>query len=626
MKARIAFISEHASPLATLGGVDSGGQNVYVGELACQLALAGYEVDIFTRCDNNRLPIVVQWAAGVRIIHIEAGPKVFIEKEQLLPYMNEFTSRAARYFQDGSYDLIHANFFMSALVAADIKQMFHVPFVVTFHALGAIRTLHQGDKDRFPPERISIEKRVVKECDFIIAECPQDKEDLINHYEADHQKISVIPCGFNPNEFYPIDKLLAKMVLKIDTNDPIILQLGRMVTRKGVANVINALARLKRTNTPVHLIIVGGEADQVEDDNSPEVLKLRELAKKEGLERMITFAGRKNRDVLKYYYSAADIFVTTPWYEPFGITPLESMACGTPVIGSNVGGIKYSVEHGKTGFLVAPENPDELASRIFELLNNPEQLAEMRQHALKRVNFFFTWSKVAQQIDTLYERVLEKNNPLHEREALSIDRAFDSAIHTLQKSKRLLSAAIQDAAALVVKCFHSGHKVLICGNGGSASESQHFSAELVGRFEMASRKALPALALTSDTSIITAWANDVGYEHIFSRQVEAYGEEGDVLFCFSTSGQSLNLVNAMKAALEKGMKCIALTGKTGGELTSYASLGMVVPSMNTQRIQELHLFVLHTLCSLIENRLFGNKQVSKKMNGVSSNGNIIDRL
>lgn len=163
---------------------------------------------------------------------------------------------------------------------------------------------------------------------------------------------------------------------------------------------------------------------------------------------------------------------------------------------------------------------------------------------------------------------------------------------------------MMQAAAVLVDCFRKRRKVLICGNGGSAAESQHLASELVGRFELAERPALPAISLTTDTAVVTAWANDKHYDDIFARQVEAIGQKGDVLFCFSTSGDSANVIRAMQKALEKEMTCIALTGKGGGQMTLFAHVNMVVPSNNTQRVQELHLHILHTLCSLVEEKLF----------------------
>ncbi len=190
MTKRIAFISDHASPVGILGGVDSGGQNVYVGQLAKNLAALGYEVDIFTRRDSERLPEIAEWVNGIRIIHVPAGPPSFVRKEELLQFMPDFTSYVLQFFkcQRKPYDLVHPNFWMSGFVACELKKQLGLPFVITFHALGRVRRQHQGTKDEFPNQRFEIEDQIVAEADRIIAECPQDEEDLIRLYNADPAK------------------------------------------------------------------------------------------------------------------------------------------------------------------------------------------------------------------------------------------------------------------------------------------------------------------------------------------------------------------------------------------------------------------------------------------------------
>ena len=408
MKKRIAFISEHASPLAILGGVDNGGQNVYVAELSKELAKAGYSVDIFTRKDNPSQTQIVDWLPNIRVIHVKAGPEEFIEKEGLLPYMHEFADNMLAFINSWQwhYDLVHANFFMSALVASIVKKVMQIPYVVTFHALGLVRLAHQKEKDRFPKERFDIEKYIVDDADQLIAECPQDREDLIYYYDADPAKITIIPCGFSHKEFFPVDMLMARKKLQLKRDERILLQLGRIVPRKGIDNVIRAAGRLRDRISNLRLVVVGGDCDTPDPSRTPEFDRLQKIAKEEGIVAQVTFTGRKNRDVLRYYYAAADVFITTPWYEPFGITPLEAMACGTPVIGANVGGIKFSVEDGKTGFLVPPNDPDALAERIHRLVTNNKLMGFMRMNAVKRVNKYFTWSRVSVMVSRLYDSIL----------------------------------------------------------------------------------------------------------------------------------------------------------------------------------------------------------------------------
>ena len=601
---RIALISEHASPLGIFGGVDSGGQNVYVGQVAKQLAAIGYAVDVFTRRDSPTLPAVVEWHNGVKIIQVNAGPPQCLCKEELLPYMAEFTAFFLNWIEgEGQYDLIHANFWMSALVAAQIKQQLKIPFVVTFHALGRVRRLHQGQADQFPDERFAIEDRIVREADFIIAECPQDREDLISLYGADPKRIKIIPCGFDPTEFWQISKTQARAILGLPTHERIVLQLGRMVPRKGVDNVIRGFAHLLK-QVEARLLIVGGESQTPDWQMTPEIGRLSAIAASLGMAEKVTFIGRRGREVLKYFYSAADIFVTTPWYEPFGITPVEAMACGTPVIGSEVGGIKFTVKDGETGYLIPPNAPEMLGDRLAFLYQHPSLLHLFGRQALRHATQF-TWSKVTSAIAALYEDVLAAKIPEYEedRELVMIDRCFNEAIQAFQDSKTCLTPAIVAVAHCLSDCFAGGGKVLICGNGGSAAESQHLAAEFVGRFRSSDRAGLPAIALTADTALLTAWSNDVGYDDIFARQVQTFAQSGDVLIGISTSGRSRNLVNAFQVARRQNIPCIALVGGDGGKLRSLADLVVCIPADDSQRIQEVQLLVLHLLCELVEEQL-----------------------
>jgi glycosyltransferase involved in cell wall biosynthesis len=407
---RLAMISEHASPLALLGGADGGGQNVYVAQLASHLAATGWAVDVFTRRDGAELPAAVPWCRGARVVHVPAGPPRRIPKEELLPHMGKFNRFLLRHCREhGPYDLVHANFFMSALVGADLKRALGTPLVVTFHALGKVRRRYQGDADAFPVERLAIEERVVAEADAVVAECPQDHEDLVSLYGAEEARLRLIPCGFDPTELGPLDKAQARAALGLDPNEYLVLQLGRMVPRKGVDNVIRGLARLWRTRgMAARLLVVGGEARDPDPALTPEIGRLRRVAAAEGVAKAVTFVGARGRREIRPYYAAADVFVTTPWYEPFGITPVEAMACSTPVIGAAVGGIKYTVRDGETGLLVPPRDPDALAEALARLLGDPELRAAMGWRALRRAFGQFTWARVARLTAQLYEDVLRE--------------------------------------------------------------------------------------------------------------------------------------------------------------------------------------------------------------------------
>jgi glycosyltransferase involved in cell wall biosynthesis len=407
---RIALISEHASPLACLGGADAGGQNVYVGQLARHLASRGWVVDVFTRRDDESQPLEQPWRSGARVIHVPAGPPRPVRKEALLPYMDAFTDFVGRYARQRSgYDLAHANFFMSALAAVNLKRTLRLPFVVTFHALGKVRRLHQGEADGFPAERIDIEERVTLEADLIIAECPQDEADLVEHYGADQRKLRTVPCGFDPHEFAPLPREEARRCLGLNPAERIILQLGRMVPRKGVDNVIRGAACLRRQHgIATRLLIVGGESRDPDPVHTPEIGRLMQIAAAEGIADSVTFVGSRGRSELRAYYAAADVFVTTPWYEPFGITPVEAMACGAPVVGAAVGGIKATVKHGESGLLVPPKNPDALAAALAQLFTNESLRASLGRNAVTRANALYTWSKVADRVAEVYQEIVRK--------------------------------------------------------------------------------------------------------------------------------------------------------------------------------------------------------------------------
>jgi glycosyltransferase involved in cell wall biosynthesis len=406
---RIAMVSDHASPLAPPGSIDSGGQNVYVACLARELARSGYLVDIFTRRDAMGQRQLVHWCDNIRVIHVPAGPPHYVPKEQMLPYMGAFARFVTRFTrsQQDRYDVVHANFFMSGMVARHLKQVLGIPYVITFHALGQVRRLAQGAADAFPLARLRIEATLIREADRIIAECPQDRCDMEQLYGAPPGRIAIAPCGFDPGELWPLPATRARARLGLAQHKFIVLQLGRIVPRKGIDNVIEALSILRRQHAvDAQLLVVGGEAEQQADAAAPELQRLRALAARLGVADHVLFTGRKERAELRYYYSAADVFVTTPWYEPFGITPVEAMACARPVIGSDVGGIKSTVVDGDTGFLVPARDPETLARQLAVLHDNPALARRMGNLGRRRACRFYTWRTVAEQAVAIYAAAL----------------------------------------------------------------------------------------------------------------------------------------------------------------------------------------------------------------------------
>ncbi len=412
---RIALISEHASPLAAIGGVDSGGQNVYVASVARCLAAAGHQVDVYTRRDHAGLPSIVQVDERFRVFNVPAGPAAFVPKEQLMSCMPAFAVEMRRMMSAQlPYDVLHANFFMSGWVALELRRLIGTPVVVTFHALGGVRREHQASADGFPPEREAIEQTLVDEADLLIPECPQDEADLIRLHGADPHRMRMVPCGVDIDLFAPSERADARRATGLPDDAFVVLQLGRMVPRKGVDTVVRAFAALP-AGWGARLAIVGGDCDPPDEQRTPELRRLRLLAAELGAGDRVLFAGCKPRDALPRWYGAADVFVTTPWYEPFGITPLEAMACARPVIGSAVGGIRHSVVDGVTGFLVPPDDPVALGRRLAELRDDPSLAARMGQAGRQRVVNRFTWEAVASQLLAGYRTAVARPRARYHR-------------------------------------------------------------------------------------------------------------------------------------------------------------------------------------------------------------------
>ena len=308
---------------------------------------------------------------------------------------------------DWRYDIVHTNFFMSALVAHQMRTVFGMPFVVTFHALSRVSRQVQRDADGFPEARFTIEQQMMRQADGIIAECEQDREDMLALYRAPAARIAVIPCGFDPDELWPVT-VSAGEYLGLEATEFVVLQLGRIVPRKGIDNVVRSIAILReRHGVTARLLIVGGDSALPDPTLTPELACLMALAQELDVARNVTFIGQRPRAALRYYYSAADVCVTTPWYEPFGITPVEAMACGTPVVGAAVGGIKTTVLDMETGYLVPPRDPDALAERLAWLAQHPDTAQRFGWAGMRRAYRHFTWHEVALQVARLYERAID---------------------------------------------------------------------------------------------------------------------------------------------------------------------------------------------------------------------------
>jgi glycosyltransferase involved in cell wall biosynthesis len=382
---KIAMVSEHASPLAALGGVDAGGQNVHVANLARSLARSGHEVTVYTRRDDVRLPAQVPLDSRVTVVHVTAGPATPLPKDELLQYMGVMAQNMRADLQRRRPHIIHAHFWMSGVAAMGLARSLRLPTAITFHALGSVKRRQQGDRDTSPPERIAVERALVRAADRILATSNEEIFELVR-LGAKRPAIALVPCGVDTAQFRP-DGPVAVRDSALSFR---VVVVSRLVERKGIGNVIAALARVPDTE----LVIAGGpERRRLQGD--PEAGRLAALATEHGVRDRVTFLGRIERTDVPALLRSADVVACTPWYEPFGMVALEAMACGVPVVATAVGGLVDSVLDGVTGALVPPRDVDRLADELRTLLEDPARRARLGRAGVQRARSRYDWATVA---------------------------------------------------------------------------------------------------------------------------------------------------------------------------------------------------------------------------------------
>ena len=389
------MVSEHASPLATLGGVDAGGQNVHVAALATELGRRGIEVVVHTRRDDLALPRRVRLAPWVVVDHVDAGPPEPVSKDLLLPYMDGFSAELAREWRRNPPDVVHSHFWMSGRAALAAAQPLGIPVVHTFHALGVVKRRHQGAKDTSPPERLAEENAIVRTADHVVATCSEEVFELVR-LGGELNRMSVVPCGVSVELFHP-DGPAEPRTLGVHR----IVVLSRLVERKGIGNVISALPALPDAEL---VIAGGGEAEELRDD--PEARRLAALAQRLDVADRVQFRGRVERADVPALLRSADVVACVPWYEPFGIVPLEAMACGVPVVASAVGGLIDTVVDGRTGLHVPPRRPDAIARALRRLLDDAPLRRALGAAGVERARSHYSWPRVAERTLEAYGRVL----------------------------------------------------------------------------------------------------------------------------------------------------------------------------------------------------------------------------
>ncbi|BCW17842.1 glycosyltransferase [Pseudarthrobacter enclensis] len=398
---KIAMISEHASPLAALGGVDAGGQNVHVAALSEALAKRGHHVTVYTRRDATELPARVRVGPRFEVVHVDAGPARHVPKDELLPFMGELADGVARDWGHRPPDVVHGHFWMSGVAALDAARRpdsgYRVPVIQTFHALGTVKRRHQGAEDTSPQERRWLEPGVGRSADRIIATCSDEVFEL-KAMGINTGKISIAPCGVDLDVFAPTGPVAAR------GRRHRILSVGRLVPRKGVDLVIRALPYLKAAGfDDVELLIVGGGGDSGALHADPEVRRLLALADELGVQDQVVLEGQVSRGEMPGIFRSADAVVCAPWYEPFGIVPLEAMACGVPVVAAAVGGLRDTVVDHATGLHVPPRDPEAIASALAMLLGNPDLRAELGDAGQRRARARYSWDRVAAESEKAYQ-------------------------------------------------------------------------------------------------------------------------------------------------------------------------------------------------------------------------------
>ncbi len=409
----VAMISYHTCPLATLGGKDTGGMNVYVAELTRHLGQTGIHVDVFTRSQDEHVPHVLHnLGYGNRVVHVPAGPEKPLPKSGLYTYLDDFTRGILEFAQNKhiQYHLVHSHYWLSGLAAERLRNEWNTPVAHMFHTLGVMKNrVARSPSERESPLRLEKEVHLVQTVDHIIAATPAEKAQLEFLYHADSRKISIIPPGVDLGRFYPIPKDEARAFVGVPAEARMILFVGRIEPLKGIETLIRALRLIQDTGRlaccPHYLAIIGGDPSADAQLMDSEMARLQRLAKQLGVKDVVLFLGKQAQESLPYYYSAADVLVLPSHYESFGMVALEAMACGTPVIASQVGGLPFLVQDGITGFVIPDGEPALLADRLTQLILDANLREQMGKRAVERAQPY-AWAEITRQIIQVYDRLL----------------------------------------------------------------------------------------------------------------------------------------------------------------------------------------------------------------------------
>jgi D-inositol-3-phosphate glycosyltransferase len=412
----IALISEHGDPAAEIGKDAAGGQNVYVRQVGEALAKLGWQVDMFTRKTSPDDAAIVQHTPYCRTIRLNAGPECYIPRDELFQHMPEFVAAFEKFQQkEGiTYPLAHTNYWMSGWVGLELKRRQNIQLIHTYHSLGAVKYQAVSDIPAIAQTRLAVEKQILEQAHCVVATSPQELDDL-ETLVSRLGKIDIIPCGTDVSNFHPLSKADARKQLGISAKEKVVLYVGRFDKRKGIETLIRATGELRsqleqgEEIDPQHLkLLVVGGSDPHEADGA-ERRRIEEIVTELDLNANTEFVGMVGHDRLPLYYTAADVCVIPSHYEPFGLVAIEAMACGTPVVASAVGGLKFTVISEETGLLVPPHDINEFAHAIGRILTDDIWARKIRKQASIRVHQNFSWTGVAIQLSDLYRRLLAQS-------------------------------------------------------------------------------------------------------------------------------------------------------------------------------------------------------------------------
>lgn len=404
MSFAIAMLSMHTSPLDSPGRTkDAGGMNVYIRELARELAQHHVQVDIFTRRTNEQSPTIVQLGPQVRVIHINAGPQAPVHKNDLYQYAPTFARRIDEFRRRESlqYDLIHSHYWLSGIAAMRLACHWRVPHVTMFHTLGRLKQQANPEAEE-PQLRLDMEQQLIHKVDRIIAATEDERAQIIRHNGAIADQIEVVPCGVDLNLFVPHEQQHVREQLGLYTPLPILLYAGRLDPFKGPDILLRAAAIMKR---PVQIVIAGGNLA-----GDPDLQNLQRLAAALQIEQRVRFIGSRPRAEMPLIYSAADVTVVPSYHESFGLAAVEALACGTPVVATRAGGLMTVVQDGETGYLV-PHDVRSFAERLDTLLADPARRIQMSAAARPSV-LRFGWEHVAGQVHDIYYDLIHEERSL----------------------------------------------------------------------------------------------------------------------------------------------------------------------------------------------------------------------